>query len=68
MKSASTSTEGKPLEVKKQLQLHELSVSEYLNNKYRTIEENALLGTGRRIENASEGITLQIEKEAELAG
>ena len=32
------------------------------------IDENALHGTGRRIENASEGITLQIEKKAETAG
>ena len=29
------------------------------------IDENKLHGTGRRIENASEGITLQIEKKAE---
>ena len=32
------------------------------------IDENELHGTGRRIENASEGITLQIEKKAESAG
>ena len=32
------------------------------------IDENALHGTGRRIENASEGITLQIKKDAESAG
>ena len=30
--------------------------------------ENVLHGTGRRIENASEGITLQIEKKEESAG
>ena len=29
------------------------------------IDENELHGTGRHIENASEGITLQIEKKAE---
>ena len=58
-------------EVKKQLQLHDLSVGEYLTEKYalcldfRTIDENTLHGTGRRIENASEGITLQTEKKAE---
>ena len=51
-----------------------MSVREYLDSKYalwlhfRMIDENALHGTGRRIENASEGITLQIEKKAELAG
>ena len=32
------------------------------------IDENFLHGTGRRIENALEGITLQIEKKAESAG
>ena len=32
------------------------------------IDENELHGTGRHIENASEGITQQIEKKAESAG
>ena len=32
------------------------------------IDENELYGMGKRIENASEGITLQIEKKAESAG
>ena len=32
------------------------------------IDENELHRTGRRIENASEGITLEIEKKAETAG
>ena len=56
------------------MQLYDLSLGEYLVNKYallldfRTIDENELLGTGRRIENASEGITLQIERKAESAG
>ena len=35
---------------------------------YGSIDENELHGTGRRIENASEGITLQIEKKEESAG
>ena len=35
---------------------------------FRTIDENALQGMGRYIENASEGITLQIEKKEEKAG
>ena len=35
---------------------------------FRTTDENELHGTGRRIENASEGITLQIEKKAESTG
>ena len=61
-------------EIQKHLQLYDLSSGEYLTNKYalwldfRTIDENELCGTGRRIENASEGITLQIEKKAESAG
>ena len=61
-------------EIQKHLQLHNVSVGEYLTDRYalwldcRTIDENALHGTGRRIENASEGITLQIEKKAETAG
>ena len=61
-------------EVKKQLQLHDLSVGEYLTDKYalwldfRMTDENTLHGTGRRIENALEGIILQIEKNAESAG
>ena len=72
-------TEGKQKdnnanEVQKQLQLHDLSVGEYLTDKYalwldfRTIDENILHGTGRRIENALEGITLQFEKKAESDG
>ena len=61
-------------EVQKQLQLYDLSVGEYLVNKYalwldfRMIDENELHGMGRRIENASEGITLQTEKKAEMTG
>ena len=61
-------------EVQKQLQLYDLSLGEYLVNKYalwldfRTTDENFLHGTGRRIENASERIILQIEKKAESAG
>ena len=54
-----------------QLQLYDVSLGEYLVNKYalwldfRTIDENELHRMGRRIENASEGITLQIEKKEE---
>ena len=61
-------------EVQKQLQLHNVSVGEYLTDKYaswldfRTIDENTLHRMGRRIENASPGITLQIKKKAESAG
>ena len=72
-------TEGKQRdndanEIQKHLQLYNLSLGEYLVNKYslwldfRMIDENELHRTGRRIENASEGITLQIEKKEESAG
>ena len=60
-------------DVQAQLQLYDVSLGKYLVNKYalwldfRTIDENALHWMGRRIENASEGITLQIEKKAETA-
>ena len=62
--------------VQKQLELHDLSVVEYIHvvNKYvlwldcRMIDENFLHGTAWKIENASEGITLQIEQKAETAG
>ena len=61
-------------EIQKHLQLYDLSLREHLTDRYalwldfRTIDENELHGMGRRIENASEGITLQIEKKAESAG
>ena len=61
-------------EVQKQLQLYNLSVGEYSVNKYalwldfRMTDENFLHGTSRRIENALEGIILQIAKKAESAG
>ena len=61
-------------EIKKKLQLHNVNVGEYLTDKdvlwldFRTIDENSLYRTGRRIENALEGITLRIEKKAESTG
>ena len=71
-------TEGKQRdndanEIQKHLQLYDLSLGEYLVNKYalwldfRMTDENEIHGTGRHIENASEGITLQIEKKEESA-
>ena len=57
-------TEGRLAnETQAQLQLYNLSVGEYLVNKYalwldfRTIDENELHGTGRQIVNTSGGIT-----------
>ena len=61
-------------EVQAQLQLHNVSVGEYLVNKYalwldfRTIDGNELHGMGRQIGNTSGGITIQIEKKVESAG
>ena len=61
-------------EVQAQLQLHDLSVGEYLVNKYalwlnfRMIDENELHGMGRQIGNTSGGINIQVEKKAESAG
>ena len=58
-------------ETQAQVQLYDLSVGEYLVNKYalwldfRTIDENELHGTGRQIGNTSGGITIQVEKKAE---
>ena len=68
-------TEGRlDNDVQAQLQLYDVSLGEYLVNKYalcldfRTIDENELHGMGRRIENALEGITLQIEKKKNQLG
>ena len=72
-------TEGKQRdndanEIQKHLQHYNLSLGEYLVNRYalwldfRTIDENELHRTGRHIENTSEGITLQIEKKQNLLG
>ena len=61
-------------EIQKHLQLYDLSSGEYLVNRYalwldfRTTDENELHRTCRHIENASKGITLQIEKKKESAG
>ena len=67
-------TDNDANEIQKHLQLYDFSLRKYLINKYalwldlQTIDGNELHGTGRRIGNASEGITLQIEKKAESAG
>ena len=54
----------------KDLQLHNVNIASYNTDKYalwldfRTIDDNRLHGSGRRLENTSEGIRLQITKEA----
>ena len=51
-----------------------MKLEDYLNDKYglfldmRSNNDNKIHGSGRRVENASEGITLQLEKRAEAAG
>ena len=55
-------------EIQKQLELYDVNVGEYLTDKYglfidfRKIDQNKLHGSGRRLENISEGISLQIEE------
>ena len=54
--------------ITKKLFLTETTLEKYLTTNYslwldlRSTDDNSLHGTGRRIENASEGITIQIEK------
>ena len=60
--------------VAKDLSLSDVSLGEFLTSKYslwldlRTNDDDRLHGTGRRIENASKGVTIQITKTAEAAG
>lgn len=55
-------------EVSKNLHLHDVRLDQYLNTKYalwldfRTIPTNELHGSGRRIENGTDGITIQIDR------
>ena len=60
--------------IQKDLQLHNVNIASYYTDKYalwldfRTTDDNSLHGSGRRLENTSEGIRLQITKKAESAG
>ena len=60
--------------IQKDLQLHNVDIALYYTDKYalwldfRTIDDNRLHGSGRRLENTSEGIRLQITKKAESDG
>ena len=60
--------------IQKDLQLHDVNIASYYTDKYalwlyfRTTDGNTHKGSGRRLENTSEGIRLQITKEAESAG
>ena len=60
--------------IQKDLQLHNVDIASYYTDKYalwldfRTIDDNRLHGSGRALQNTSEGIRLQITKKAESAG
>ena len=60
--------------IQKNLQLHNVNIASYYTDKYalwldfRTIDDNRLHGSGRRLGNTSEGIRLQITKKVESAG
>ncbi|MEW8525343.1 MAG: hypothetical protein AB2552_20055 [Candidatus Thiodiazotropha endolucinida] len=60
--------------IAKDLALADVSLGEYLTSKYslwldlRASDDDQLHGSGRRVENASEGVTIQISKKAEAAG
>ena len=60
--------------IQKDLQLHNVNIASYYTDKYalwldfRTINDNRFHGSGRRLENTSEGIRLQITKKAQSAG
>ena len=60
--------------IQKDLQLHNINIALYYTDKYalwldfRTIDDNRLHGSGRRLENTSEGIRLQITKESGASG
>ena len=61
-------------EVAKDLALADVSIGVFLTNKFtlwldlRTTDDDRLHGSGRRIENASAGVTIQITKQAKTAG
>ena len=56
--------------IQKDLQWHNINIASYYTDKYAlwfeftTIDDNRLHGSGRRLENTSEGIRLQITQEA----
>ena len=60
--------------IEKDLQLHDVNIASYYTNKYalwldfQTIVDNGLHSSGRRLENTSEGIRLQITKESGSTG
>ena len=61
-------------EVAKDIALADVSLGEFLTSKFtlwldlRTTDDDRIHGSGRRVENASEGVTIQITKQAEAPG
>ena len=60
--------------IQKDLQLHSVNIASFYTDKYalwldfRIIDDNRLHGSGRALQNTSEGIRLQITKESGSAG
>ena len=60
--------------IRKDLHLHNVNITSYYTDKYalwldfQTIDDSKLHGVDRRLENTSEGIQLQITKEAGSTG
>ena len=55
--------------IQKDLQLHSINIGLYYTDKYALwLDDNRLHGSGRRLENTSEGIRLQITKESRSVG
>ena len=60
--------------VAKDLALADVSLGDFLTTKFalwldlRTTDDDQLHGSGRRVENASEGVTIQVTKTVEAAG
>ena len=60
--------------VAKDLNSADVTMAEYLTTKYalwldmRATDDDKIHGNGRRVDNASEGITLEITKKAQTAG
>lgn len=61
-------------EVQHDLNLHDMTPAKFYDIQFamwldfRTIDENELHGSGRRVNKTSERVTVQVEKEAESAG
>ena len=72
--AAGNKRQSEVAEIAKDLALADVSIGAFLTNKFtllarlRTTTDDRLYGSGRRIENAPEGVTIHITKQAEAAG